>query len=420
MRTQIQSPLADTAAGAIAESVLRACVHCGMCNAVCPTYQITGDELDGPRGRIYLIKEALEGGAVGPLTLGHLDRCLSCRACESACPSGVDYHRLYDIGRAEVVRRAPRSWTGRLARAAIRTVFARSARVALLLTLARPLRWLLPRTLARKIPLRRPLGRVPVGRKPRTMILLAGCVQAAAAPHFNAAARRVFDRIGVSLCEPAGGRCCGALSAHLDAPAEARALAKRNIDAWSAALADGAEALVITASGCAAFVRDYPDLLADDPAYAQKARHIAGLVTDPIEVVDAAPITPAASPQAPRVAVHEPCTLQNGPALGGRIAALLTRLGYDTQPVADAHLCCGSAGAYSLLQPAFAQALRAKKLAALTAHDPAAIYTANIGCWLHLGETSPVPVRHWIEAVDAVLGKGAPAATATAPATVIA
>jgi len=410
MRTQIQSPLADTAAGAIADSVLRACVHCGMCNAVCPTYQITGDELDGPRGRIYLIKQALEGGTVGSLTQGHLDRCLSCRACESACPSGVDYHRLYDIGRAEVARRVARPWSARMVRAAIRTVFTSAPRVALLLTMARGLRGLLPKALARKIPPQCPVGEIPVERHARSMILLAGCVQAAAAPHFNAAARRVFDRIGVSLTEPAGGGCCGALSAHLDAPDEARAFARRNIDSWSAALDAGAEALVITASGCAAFVRDYPDLLANDPAYAEKARRIAGLVTDPIEAVDGACLAASSSPISPRIAMHEPCTLQNGPGLQGRIAALLARLGYEPQPVADAHFCCGSAGAYSLLQPAFARRLRADKLTALTAHDPDAIYTANIGCWLHLGETSPVPVRHWIEAVDAVLDGSASAA----------
>jgi glycolate oxidase iron-sulfur subunit len=235
------------------------------------------------------------------------------------------------------------------------------------------------------------------------MTLLAGCVQAAAAPQFNAAARRVFAKVGVALAESPRAGCCGGVSFHLDAPEEARAMARRNIDAWSAALDAGAEAVVVTASGCAAFIKDYPDLLADDPAYAERARRIADLVRDPVEVLETAPLAAVRAPDAPRMAVHDPCTLRNGPGLGGRVDALLRRLGYDPQPVRDAHLCCGSAGPYALTQPAFANALRTLKLAALTEHAPAAICTANIGCWMHLSETSPVPVRHWIEAVDDVI-----------------
>jgi glycolate oxidase iron-sulfur subunit len=403
MRTDIQSPLAGTAAGAIAEAVLRACVHCGMCNAVCPTYQINGDELDGPRGRIYLIKLALEGESVSAVTQLHLDRCLSCRACETACPSGVEYHRLYDVGREAVAERVSRSWRGRLARLVLREVFAHPSRLRPLLALARAARWALPGSLARRIPWPRDPGPATDGRNDREMILLAGCVQAVAAPHFNAATRRVFDRIGISLREEPAARCCGALSAHLDSADEARAFARRNIDAWTAAMDRGAEAIIVCSSGCAAFIRDYPDLLADDANYAGKAQRVADHVRDPIEVVDQATLGPAARPSQPRIAVHEPCTLQNGPWLSGRIASLLAALAYEPQPVADAPRCCGSAGAYSLLQPAFSRRLQADKLAALIAGDPEVIYTANIGCWLHLGETSPVPMRHWIEAVDDVL-----------------
>jgi glycolate oxidase iron-sulfur subunit len=234
------------------------------------------------------------------------------------------------------------------------------------------------------------------------MTLLAGCVQAAAAPQFNAAAKRVFAKVGVALAESPRAGCCGAVSFHLDAPAEAKAFARRNIDAWTAALDAGAGAVVVTASGCAAFIKDYPDLLADDPAYADGARRIADLVRDPVEVLDAAPLKPAQAPAEPRIAVHDPCTLRNGLKLGGRVEALLRRLGYEPQPVRDAHLCCGSAGPYALTQPVFANALRANKLEALTEHAPAAICTANIGCWMHLAGASPVPVRHWIEAVDDV------------------
>jgi glycolate oxidase iron-sulfur subunit len=230
------------------------------------------------------------------------------------------------------------------------------------------------------------------------MLVLGGCVQSAAAPHFNSALARVFDRVGISLEDSPG--CCGALSFHLDAGDEARRLARAHIDAWSAALEAGAEAIVISASGCAAFVRDWPDLMAEEPDYAAKARRIVAALKDPVEVLAEASLSPARAPARPRIAVHDPCTLRNGPGLGGAVEALLARLGYQPQPVADADQCCGSAGAYSLLQPDFANRLRARKIAALIANAPDAVVTANIGCWMHLAAASPVPVRHWIEAVD--------------------
>jgi glycolate oxidase iron-sulfur subunit len=237
------------------------------------------------------------------------------------------------------------------------------------------------------------------------MSLLGGCVQAAAAPQFNAAASRVFARIGVELAESPGAGCCGAVSFHLGAPDEARALARRNIDAWTAELEAGAEAVVVTASGCAAFIKDYPDLLAEDPAYAAMAQRIAELMRDPVEVLEADSPMAVRAPSKPRIAVHDPCTLRNGLKLAGRVEALLRRLGYDPQPVRDAHFCCGSAGPYALTQPTFAAALRTNKIAALTGAGPEAICTANIGCWMHLSETSPVPVRHWLEAVDEVTAR---------------
>ena len=232
--------------------------------------------------------------------------------------------------------------------------------------------------------------------------MLAGCVQSAAAPHFNDATARVFDRIGVSLAETPGVGCCGAVSFHLDAPDEARALARRNIDRWLDDLDAGAEAVIVNASGCAAFIRDYPDILADDPVYAARARLVVERLRDPIEILSQTPPKAIRAPNRPRIAVHDPCTLRNGPALGGAVAGLLGQLGYQPQPVADPHLCCGSAGAYSLLQPGFAGRLRDAKLTALVAHAPDIIYTGNIGCWMHLGGAASVPVRHWIEAVDEV------------------
>jgi len=433
MRAKITGPLADTVAGARAEAVLRACVHCGMCNAVCPTFQLTGDELDGPRGRIYLMKGALEGEAVSAETLTHLDRCLECRACESACPSGVEYHRLLDVGRPFVEAKVGRPADQHLLRVLIRWVTIDPQLFSLAVRLARFFAPVLPDGLRRKLgvlkpgPLEgreqgvgvwsggappeqasagaepeRPPPLAPPLRRAGNMVLLAGCVQSAAAPQFNAAAKRVFARIGIALAEAPAAGCCGAVSFHLDAAEEARAFARRNIDAWLAERDAGAEAVVVTASGCAAFIKDYPDLLADDPAYAEKAKALAALVRDPVEVLELASPTPVRAPAEPKIAVHDPCTLQHGLKLGGRVAALLGRLGFDPQPVQGAHLCCGSAGPYALTQPAFANALRENKLAALTESAPAAICTANIGCWMHLSETSPTPVRHWIEAVDEV------------------
>jgi glycolate oxidase iron-sulfur subunit len=234
-------------------------------------------------------------------------------------------------------------------------------------------------------------------------VLLAGCVQQAVAPHFNAAAKRVFAKLGMALKETRGAGCCGAVSAHLDDPAEARAFARRNIDVWTAALDAGAAAVVVTASGCGAFIKDYPDLLAEDPAYAEKAKRVAAAVREPVELLDGLPLAATHAPSEPRIAVHDPCTQRNALRLGGRVEALLHRLGYDPQPVRDPHLCCGSAGPYSLTQPKFAAALREDKLSALTERAPAAICTANIGCWMHLAEASPVPLRHWLEAIDDVL-----------------
>ncbi|MCA3728332.1 MAG: glycolate oxidase subunit GlcF, partial [Phenylobacterium sp.] len=247
-----------------------------------------------------------------------------------------------------------------------------------------------------------PAGRPPV-RHARRMVLLTGCVQSGAAAHFNAAAARILDRFGISLVEAPQAGCCGAVPGHLDARDAAQTLARRNLDAWAPLLEDGAEAVLATSSGCGTYLHDYPDLLRDDPAYRERARRLAALVRDPVEVLEALPLEAAAPPAQPRIAVHEPCSLQHGLRLTGRIPALLRRLGYDPQPVADGHLCCGSAGAWSLLNPAMAGRLRDARLDALHAGEPSAVYTANIGCWMHLSAGAPAPLRHWLEAVEDVL-----------------
>ena len=401
MRTRLTDALAGEARQ-VAETALRACVHCGMCNATCPTYQLTGEELMGPRGRIYLMKQALEGDPVTDLTREALDACLGCRACETTCPSGVEYHRLFEVGQAAVLEAAPRPAGPHRVRAAIRAL-ALSPAFGLLSSLGRTLRPVLPRILRDRVPPAPGRTDRPGVRHTRRMVLLTGCVQSGAAPHFNAAAARILDRFGISLVEAPQAGCCGAVPGHLDAREQARMLARRNLDAWAPLLDDGAEAVLVTSSGCGAYLHDYPDLLRDDPAYADLAGRLADRVRDPIEVLEALPLEAAAPPARPRIAIHEPCSLQHGLKLAGRIPALLRRLGYEPLPVADGHLCCGSAGAWSLMNPEMAGRLAEGRVAALTAQAPDAVFTANIGCWMHLSAHAPTPLRHWLEAIEDVL-----------------
>jgi len=416
MQTSLADFIRDTAEGREAESILRSCVHCGFCTATCPTYQLVGDELDGPRGRIYLIKQVLEGTPATSKTRDHLDRCLTCRSCETTCPSGVRYGRLADIGRHVVEVQVPRTGTDRLLRLALRTVLPRPALFGPLLRAARTIKPLLPAALARKVPAPRRAGPRPAARHARRMLVLEGCVQPALAPDINAAATRVLDRLGVSLVPAAQAGCCGAVTHHLNEPAEALDQMRRNIDAWWPAIEAGAEAIVVTASGCTAMVREYAALLAGDPAYAQRAARVTALSRDLSEVVAAELSRPgAALPPRPalgkRVAFHAPCTLQHALRLRSVVEPMLTALGMELTEVPDSHLCCGSAGTYSILQPALSQALLARKVDALESGAPLSILTANIGCLGHLQSGSDLPVRHWIEAVDRLwpdAGEGGP------------
>jgi len=403
MQTNITERYRNTPQGQQADAILRSCVHCGFCTATCPTYQLLGDELDGPRGRIYLIKQLLEGQPVSGKTRTHLDRCLTCRACETTCPSGVQYGHLVDIGRELVEQLAPRGPVSRLQRLALRRLLPHPARFKWLLTMAALVKPLLPAALQRKIPSLRKAADWPRQQHDRRMLVLEGCVQSAATPDTNVYTAGVLSALGIQLLRARGAGCCGAVSQHLSAPAEALDFVRANIDAWWPHIEQGAEAIVITASGCGTMVKDYGHLLRDDPDYGDKARRVSELCKDIAEVLSAEPLPTMTDAHRPRIAFHSPCTLQHGQQLNGVVETLLTRMGFELLPVSDSHLCCGSAGTYSILQAELSGRLLANKLAALQQQQPELIATANIGCQLHLASGSRVPVKHWIELVHEAL-----------------
>jgi glycolate oxidase iron-sulfur subunit len=399
METRLADWLKDTPTGATADEILRKCVHCGFCLATCPTYQILGDELDGPRGRIYQIKQVLEGTPAQRSTQLHLDRCLTCRSCETTCPSGVQYGHLVDIGRAVVDQQVERPLRERALRWLLREGLTRAWLFGTALKLGRFFSWALPPDLRAKVGVTRPAGRLPQQTHSRKVLLLNNCVQPSMAPSIDAATMRVLDVAGVQSIIAPGSGCCGAIRQHLDDHGGARNNIRRNIDAWWPFVSSGeVEAIVINASGCAAMVKDYAHLLRDDAAYAAKAQRIVELTQDICEFMTTCPISAPPRPQ--RVAFHPPCTLQHGLKIRGQVEALLKSLGAELVPVRDAHLCCGSAGTYSILQTELSQELRTRKLAALQEAMPEVILSANIGCIAHLQGGTGTPVRHWIEWVD--------------------
>ena len=411
METELAPFIRDTPEGREADAILRACVHCGFCTATCPTYQLLGDELDGPRGRIYLIKQVLEGEPPTARTQLHLDRCLTCRSCETTCPSGVRYGHLVDIGRKIVDAKVPRPPLEAARRTALRRGLLARSWFGAALTAGRLARGFLPSALARRIPEARPAGPWPAPRHARKMIIAEGCVQPALAPNIDTATARVLDRIGISAVRaPYAAECCGALSHHLGEEDEALSFARRNIDAWWPHLDRDCDAVIVTASGCGVHVRDYGHLLANDPRYADRAARVASLARDPVEIVAAEwkKLAPQVAMDlgAVKVAFHAPCTLQHGLRIKGQVEDILQALGYTLTPVADAHLCCGSAGTYSILQPDLANRLRENKLSALEAGHPKVIATANIGCLTHLAAGTRRPVRHWVELLDERLPGG--------------
>jgi glycolate oxidase iron-sulfur subunit len=408
MQTNLADFIKNTPEGREADAILRTCVHCGFCTATCPTYQLLGDELDGPRGRIYQIKQMLEGGPVTAKTQLHLDRCLSCRSCETTCPSGVKYHRLLDIGRKVVDARVPRPLGQRLVRAALKEALPRSWIFRPAVAIGQMMRPLLPQVLADKVPTAaagQSRAWPEKSNHPRRMLALAGCVQPGLAPNTNAATARLLDKLGITLFEAPTAGCCGALRYHLDAHEQALDDMRRNIDAWWPHIEAGVEAIVMTASGCGAHVKEYGHLLQHDPVYAAKATRVAELTLDVAEILVAEadhlkPLLAAKQHPPLKLAFHSPCTLQHAQKIKGVVEELLQAAGVELTPVPDSHLCCGSAGTYSILQPALSKQLRDNKLAALTSGSPTAIATANIGCQTHLQSGCSKPVRHWVEVIE--------------------
>jgi len=404
MQTQLADWIRDTPDGQEADAILRKCVHCGFCTATCPTYQLLGDELDGPRGRIYLMKQLLEGGDVTAKTQLHLDRCLTCRACETTCPSGVQYGRLVDIGRNLVDERVERPLGQRIMRGALKNGLT-SPLFAPAMKLGQLVRPLLPGSLRAKVPPTHPAGAYPARTHVRKMALLEGCVQPAMAPNINTATARVLDALGIEVLRPAGAGCCGAIRYHLNDHPGALDDARRNIDAWWPLVEAGAEAIVMNASGCGQHVAEYGHLLARDPAYATKAARISELTKDVSEILPAlgAELKQQLGTAAGTVVFHSPCTLQHGLKVKGAVEALLTSLGATVAPVGESHFCCGSAGTYSVLQSELATQLRDRRLGHLLKPQPEVILSANIGCITHLQSGTDTRVMHWIEWLDARL-----------------
>ncbi len=407
MYLKLHSDFAGNAEAREAADIIRNCVHCGFCNATCPTYQELFDERDGPRGRIYLVKHMLESGEAGDATRLHLDRCLTCRACETTCPSGVRYGRAADIGREIIEQTTQRPVADKLKRFFARTVFPYPSRMRLLLAVGRLGRWLLPASLRQQIPARQKSSAPAAGQTTaqRKMIVLGGCVQAVATPATNHAAQRVFRRLGIELIDVASAGCCGAVSYHLAAREEALCFVRHNIDAWWPYVEAGAEAIVSTASGCGVMVKDYGELLKEDSAYSAKAERISELAKDLSEVLETEDLGVFRDSTNKRAtAVHCPCTLLHGQKRDGSVERILEAVGMPLVATSEKHLCCGSAGTYSLFQPGISRRLLTRKLAALSAGKPEQIVTANVGCQLHLASNSDVPVKHWIELLEDIEG----------------
>lgn len=401
MQTCIPDEILSTPEGKIANQILRSCVHCGFCTATCPTYQLLGDELDGPRGRIYLIKKVFEGEQPTTKTLSHLDRCLTCRSCETTCPSGVQYARLLDLGRHFIEQRTSRPLIDSIKRQVLHWVLSSPKRFKILYKPARMFNPVLPKAMRVRSP--ETTFMPSPGKHERKVILLQGCVQPTMEPNINAATIRVLDKLGIQAIIHQQTVCCGAISHHLNKHSHALRTMRNNIDTWWPHINNGCEAIVSNASGCGITLKEYAQYLEHDPDYAEKARFISERVRDVSEIISDNDINRLKLPKTVRVAFHAPCTLQHGLRLSGLVEDLLTKIGCELLPVTDSYICCGSAGTYSILQPELSQQLKENKLRNLNIHQPEYILTANIGCQHHLNTNSQVRVMHWIELVDSFI-----------------
>jgi glycolate oxidase iron-sulfur subunit len=410
MQTNLAPEYQNTPEGLEAEAILRKCVHCGFCTATCPTYQLLGDELDGPRGRIYLMKQVLEGQTPTRKTQQHLDRCLTCRNCESTCPSGVQYGHLVDIGRKLVDAKVERPVGEKLVRWALKEGLP-SPLFAPAMKMGQRVRGLLPESLKAKVPATQDAGAWPTRTHARKVLMLAGCVQPSMSPNINTATARVLDAAGIQTVTADKAGCCGAVKFHLNDQGGGKDHMRANIDAWWPLVESGeVEAIVMNASGCGVMVKDYGHVLKDDPKYADKAARIGALTRDLSELLpELVPqlkdkLKPEALQAAGLQAYHPPCTLQHGQQLKGGVEKHLADLGFKIKVTAnESHLCCGSAGTYSVLNPELSKQLRDRKLGHLNALEPQGVISANIGCITHLQSGSGLPVRHWVELVDGAL-----------------
>ena len=409
MQTNLSPEYQGTADGQAAEAILRKCVHCGFCTATCPTYQLLGDELDGPRGRIYLMKQVLEGTQPTRKTQLHLDRCLTCRNCETTCPSGVQYGHLVDIGRKLVDAKVPRPMGENVLRWALKEGLP-SPLFAPAMKMGQLVRELLPASLKAKVPAPQNKGQWPTATHARKVLMLAGCVQPAMMPNINFATARVLDAAGIQTVLAQGEGCCGAVKYHLNDQTGGIANMRNNIDAWWPYIeptdGQGVEAIVMNVSGCGAMVKDYGHILAGDPLYEAKAKRVSELTRDLSELLPTLVqhLQPKLQNKVDKLAYHPPCTLQHGQKLKGGVEAGLTALGFEIQTACrDAHLCCGSAGTYSVMNPEIATTLRDRKLDVLAEVNASTIVSANIGCITHLQSGTATPVRHWVEVLDEAL-----------------
>ena len=383
MHAEIKNINVSDASRDKATQIIESCVHCGFCLATCPTYQLLGDELDSPRGRIYLIKSALEQNQFSLKSLRHMDRCLTCRSCETTCPSGVEYGQLLEIGRD--IMEPKRGKLQSLCRYIVR-------KTLLSPTVFRPIGYFYRHS---KI--------TSKSAKPEkansTVLLMSGCVQPSLAPNINHTIKNVLSKLNIEVLESSQSQCCGALDQHLSATDDALKKVKRNIDHWTQQLESGVESIISSASGCGVMIKDYPKLFKSSDPYFQKALFVSSKTKDIAEFLSTRDLSGLNLSEL-NVTYHEPCTMQHGQELGGLVESILSQFGYIKKTVKDSHICCGSAGAYSIFETKISNQLRDNKIENLNASKPNMIVTSNIGCLMHLQKGSSIPVKHWVELLD--------------------